>query len=334
MSQSTISTSSVQENHNERPDLSVIIVSWNVRDLLVQCLAALFSPEVRDGLKLEVIVVDNASTDDSTEAACGFPQVKVVQNCHNIGYGRANNQGFQAAHGRHLLVLNPDTMPQPGSLEALLRFADSHPNTGIISPRLLNPDGSTQSAAFNFPTLPMYALDLFPVPRFVPGRIRYWLARSELNGRYPQGPRRAHPFKIDHPLGACMLINGEAYRQVGGFDPRLFMYSEEIDLALRYGEAGWQCWQVPVARVVHLGGQSTAQAPERMQIELWRSRLYIYRRYYTPFAQFALTGLLLLAQAREALLILFGRMIGRVTRLEAQRRGRMARALARLVLSK
>jgi N-acetylglucosaminyl-diphospho-decaprenol L-rhamnosyltransferase len=313
------------------PDLSIIIVSWNVRDLLFQCLTALSSDEVRGALQIEIIVVDNASTDGSADAARDFPGVRLITNRRNQGYGRANNQGFQEARGRYLLVLNPDTVPQRGSLEALVEFAEAHPEAGIVAPRLLNPDMTVQTAAFRFPTLLMAAIDLFPLPRIVPGRVRRWLAESPLNGRYPGEAKAVQPFRIDHPLGACMLINGRAYECVGGFDPAIFMYSEEIDLAMRFANAGWEGWQVPAARVVHLGGQSTRQMPGRMFIELWCSRLYLYSKHYSPAARWALGALLVASQLLEIALVLFGVVLGKSPRRLARRRLRVAGRVIRLV---
>jgi N-acetylglucosaminyl-diphospho-decaprenol L-rhamnosyltransferase len=316
------------------PHLSIIIVSWNVRDLLIQCLIALSSDEVRGTLRIEIIVVDNASTDGSADAATAFPGVRLIANRRNLGYGRANNQGFQAARGAYLMVLNPDTVPQPGSLEALVTFAEAHPEAGIVAPRLLNADTSVQAAAFRFPTLLMAAIDLFPLPLMVPGRARRWLSESMLNGRYPGEAKAVQPFRIDHPLGACMLINRRAYECVGGFDPAIFMYSEEIDLALRFAKAGWECWQVPAARVVHLGGQSTRQMPGRMFIELWRSRLYLYSKHYSPAARWALGALLAASQLWEVLLALLRVVGGRILGKLARRRLRVAAKIIRLVFGR
>ena len=301
MIESIIWPASVQDeprSTHDTPDLSIIIVSWNVREHLLNCLSALASQPVRDSLALEVIVVDNASRDGSAEAASAFP-VTLIANSENKGYGRANNAGLRVARGRHLMVLNPDTVPQPGSLTALVEFAESRPEAGIVAPRLLNPDGSVQTAAFKFPTLAMAFLDLFPLPAFLPGRLRKRLLNSWLNGRYPDEAARKYPFKIDHPLGAALLLRREAYEQCAGFDESIFMYSEEIDLALRYTASGWECWQVPLAEIVHLGGQSTSQLPDAMFIELWRSRLRIYDRYYTPVSRLFLRLLLATAMLRE-----------------------------------
>jgi N-acetylglucosaminyl-diphospho-decaprenol L-rhamnosyltransferase len=316
------------------PELSIIIVGWNVRNLLIQCLTALSSDDVLGALGIEIIVVDNASNDGSVGAARTFPGVRLIANRRNLGYGRANNQGFQAARGRFLMVLNPDTVPQSGSLEALVEFAEAHLEAGIVAPRLLNADMTVQTAAFRFPTLLMAAIDLFPLPRIVPGRVRRWLPASPLNGRYPGEAEAVQPFRSDHPLGACMLINRRAYECVGGFDPAIFMYSEEVDLALRFANAGWECWQVPAARVVHLGGQSTRQMPDRMFIELWRSRLYLYSKHYSPAARWALGALLIASQLLEIALVLFGVVLGKLSRRLARRRLRVAGRVIRLVFGR
>lgn len=316
------------------PDVTAVIVSWNVRDLLIRCLQALCSSPVSSGCSLEVIVVDNASHDGSAEAAGVFAGVRVIQASANLGYGRASNIGLREASGRYLLVLNSDVVLQPGALPALVSFADKQPRAGIVAPRLLNPDGSVQSAAFHFPSWPMTLLDLFPLPSVIPGRIRQQIATSSLNGRYFIEQIANKPFRIDHPLGACMLLRREAYTRVGGFDPRIFMYSEEIDLALRYKHAGWQAWQVPAARAVHLGGASTKQVPAKMMVELWRSRLYLHRKHRGRLSYAAICGLLLTAQLFRIAQAKVASIRGRISKQEAHRQLRLAQALCKLVLTR
>jgi GT2 family glycosyltransferase len=297
------------------PDVSIVIVTWNVSDLLVRCLEAVLRQSGDATNPYEVIVVDNASADGSAEAARRFG-AKVLPLLENLGYGRANNLGFEKARGRYVLVLNPDTIPCPGSIDALVRFADRRPRAGIIAPRLLNLDGTVQRAAFRFPTLMMAALDLFPPPNWLPGRMRSWLVNSRLNGRYPDEPRRNLPFRCDHPLGAAMLLRRDALLACGGFDPAIFMYSEEIDLAMRFRQGGFSCWQVPEARVVHLGGQSTAQVPGKMFVELWRSRLYLYQKHWSRPFQLALRALLAAAMLTRITVSLLRAALRRKPQLE------------------
>jgi N-acetylglucosaminyl-diphospho-decaprenol L-rhamnosyltransferase len=256
--------------------LSVVIVSWNVRDVLQTCLESL-RPEW-ERTWAEVIVVDNASTDGTPDLVRDhYPAVRLIANAANRGFGAANNQGMTAAGGRYLLLLNPDTVVLPGALEALVAFIEAHPRVGLVAPRLLNPDGSLQRNAFHFPGLVQVALDLFPVhPR---------LMESALNGRYGREPHAKGPFMIDHPLGAAMLVRREVWEETGGFDEDYFMYAEEVDWCRRIHQAGWTIWQVPAAEIVHYGGQSTRQMPDSMFIELWRARYRFFRRYHGPLYQ-------------------------------------------------
>ena len=183
-----------------------------------------------------------------------------------------------AAPPSAVLLLNPDTIVQPGSIEALASFLQVHPRVGMASPRLLNPDGSIQLAAFRFPTLTMSALEVFPPGEVLPGR----LYNSWWHGRYPQERREeTHPFPIDHPLGACMLVRREVIEEAGLLDERYFMYSEEIDWCWRIRHCGWAIWQVPAAQVTHIGGAATRQFRQRMQVELYRSRITFFRQHYS-----------------------------------------------------
>jgi N-acetylglucosaminyl-diphospho-decaprenol L-rhamnosyltransferase len=293
--------------------LGIVIVHYNTPGLLRGCLASLQHCTVPH----QVVVVDNASTDRSVETLPQeFPGGRFLFNAENQGFARANNQGIEAltssppgpppplpisgegeggreAGVRAILLLNPDTVVQPGALEALVAFLESHPRAGASGPRLLNPDGSIQESAFTFPTLWMSFFDFFPLH----GRLYY----SRLNGRYPEA-RREEPFPIDHPLGACLLLRGEALAQVGLLDEGYFMYVEEVDLCYRLKQAGWEVWHVPAARVVHHSGQSTRQLPERMLVELHRSRYRLFHKFYPPAFRFAhrrITRLGLWARARQ-----------------------------------
>ena len=260
------------------PDLSIIIVSWNTRALLLRCLDALAA--ATGDLLVETIVVDNDSTDDTPAAIRGrFPAVRVVEPGRNLGFSGGNNVGLRLATGRFLCLLNPDTLPRPGSLAALVAFLAERPAIGAVGPRLLNVDGSEQAVGFRFPSLAQIALDFFPLG----GRF----AETALNGRYPAAPRD-RPFPIDFPLGACIMARREAVAATGPLDEGYFMYSEEVDWCHRMQLAGWPIWCLPTAEIVHLGGQSVAQASARMYVELHRSRLRYYRRYHSsPFVLLA-----------------------------------------------
>ena len=260
----------------DRSRLSLIIVSYNTQSLLARCLASIAAePHPPD----EVIVVDNASADDSVAMAREqFPHVQVIANAENRGFAAACNQGLRLAKGDFLCLLNPDTELFPGALAALAAFLAAHPEVGVAGPTLLSSDGTYQHAAFRFPTLPMAFIDFFP--------LNHRLLNSRLNGRYPFRLYE-HPFAMDHPLGACMMVRREACTDVGLLDERFFMYCEEIDWCRRIKQADWEIMHVPGARVVHHGGQSTKQTAGRMFVELHRSRFRLFAKHHGRGYQWA-----------------------------------------------
>jgi hypothetical protein len=170
--------------------------------------------------------------------------------------------------------LNPDAWLYPGAAEELARFLVAHPRVGAAGARLLYPDGRYQEGAWRFPTLFMAFFDLFP-PR---GPLLGRLQSSFLNGRY-QEERGDTPFPIDHPLGAAMMIRRETLAEVGLFDEGYWMYAEEVDWCRRCRNAGWAIWQVPAARVVHVGGASSSQFRGRSFVALHRSRLRFVHKW-------------------------------------------------------
>lgn len=180
--------------------VGVALVSFNTRDLLAACLESLQACL----LPLHVVVVDNASADGSAALVrTRFPHVVLIEAGRNLGFAAATNLAIQTLRREHpaleyVLLLNPDTVVRKGAIETLVAFLDAHPRVGIVAPRLLNPDGTLQPAAFRFPTLMMTLLDLFPPGEVLPGR----LYNSWWHGRYPQEQSGDAPFPIDHPLGA------------------------------------------------------------------------------------------------------------------------------------
>ncbi|MGI8588271.1 MAG: glycosyltransferase family 2 protein [Chloroflexia bacterium] len=255
------------------PYCSVVIVSWNVRDLLRACLRSL--PDAAGpGLSVELLVVDNASRDGSAEMVrAEFPDVRLLAEPENLGYARANNLGIVASRGRYTLLLNPDSEMHAGSLAALLAYLEMHPEVGLAGPRLLNTDGSPQSSRRRFPTVATAMIESTPLQSLFPraGVLRqyYVLDRSDDEEQ-----------EVDWVTGACMLARREALAEVGGFDPRYFMYSEELDLCRKLRDSGWRVGYVPSATVIHHGGQSSDQNIPERHIRFQRSRLrYFARRH-------------------------------------------------------
>ena len=259
-------------------DVAIIIVSWNVRDYLVQCLRSVFADLQRSRLRGEVWVVDNASTDGTAELVQSlFPNVHLILNQHNPGFGAANNQGMAAAKEfspRYYFLLNPDTKLQPGALFELINTLEEHPDGGMAGARLVYGDGRFQHSAFYFPGLRQLAFDLFPLP------ARFY--ESRWNGRYPQSwlARGSEPFAIDHPLGATMMVRADVAEATNGFDESFHMYCEEIDWSWRIQAAGWRIYAVPSAEIVHYGGESTRQVPATSVVNLWQSRARLYGEMY------------------------------------------------------
>jgi N-acetylglucosaminyl-diphospho-decaprenol L-rhamnosyltransferase len=271
-------------------DLSIIIVSYNTRQLLKECLDSVYSSLAESTLTSEVIVVDNASQDGSAAMVRKhFPQVRLIANEENRGFAAANNQalrtlGYGTGDTPHpqppayVTLLNPDTIVDGNALTTLVRFMDENPRAGACGARLLHSDGCFQHSAFAFPTLFQIFLDFFP--------INYRLTDSHLNGRYPRRLYQAgKPFPIDHPLGAALMVRREVIEQVGLLDERFFIYCEEIDWCLRIKAAGWGIWCVPKAEIVHHVAQSTGQFRDEMFVALWKSRYQLFEKHYSRLFQ-------------------------------------------------
>jgi N-acetylglucosaminyl-diphospho-decaprenol L-rhamnosyltransferase len=267
-------------------DLTVIIVSWNVRDLLSRCLHSLVaeaSPSDQDlslrigGSLVEIVVVDNASADGSAEMIrAEFPQVRLLVNDDNRGFAAASNQGLALSRGRQLLLLNPDTEVLGDALPDMLRYVDAHPAVGALGPRLRYPDGSLQSSRRRFPTFATALVESTVVQEWwSDNRIlrRYYMADTPDDAIQP----------VDWVVGACLLVRREAYEQVGGLDEGFFMYSEEMDWCHRIKDAGWEVVYLPTATVVHHEGKSSEQVVPARHIHFQSSKVRYFRKHHGTF---------------------------------------------------
>jgi GT2 family glycosyltransferase len=271
------------------PDVAVVIVSWNTRDLLAECLRVLAAQVAVAGAgpaaagpgrpAAEVWVVDNASADGSAALVRErFPWVRLLANAENRGFARACNQAARQAGGRHVLFLNPDAEVGPGAVALLVAALDADPGAGAAGPRLVGPDGTARPSWEPFPTL---SRELRRLLR--PGR-----APAAGDG----GAADAAPRPVDVAAGACLLVRASALAAAGWLDEAYFMYTEEVDLCRRLRDAGWRVLGVPGARVLHHGAQSTRQAAAAMFRELYASKVRYFRKHHGPGAARAYKAIL------------------------------------------
>lgn len=256
-------------NASPRPDLSVCLVSYNTRALLERCLDALG----REGAD-EMIVADNASQDGTPAMlAEKFPRVRRFCNAENLDYTRAMNQCLRAARGAFVLLLNPDTEPQPGALRELQNALAQHPQWGAAGARLEFPDGSLQRTGNRFPTRAFLLFDALGLnARFPNNRVR----RANVYAEWD----RAREREVDALSGACLLVRRAALEQVGLLDERFTMYTEEVDWCKRMRARGWRVGFVPGARVVHYGEQSARQVSDARRSALYENSVVQYADKY------------------------------------------------------
>ena len=247
--------------------LSIVVVSWNTCDLLVQCLQSVYGTLEAWTISCEVIVVDNASMDDSVQAVRRrFPGVVLIENPVNVGFARANNQAIERSEGQYVLLLNPDTVVQPGAIQGLLHFMDTHPQAGAVAPKLVNPDASFQASWARFPTL---LSEFF----LMTGLARVFVGPYAPSPR-PQ-PQEAARF-VDWVAGAALLVRQSAVDQVGALDERYFLYSEETEWCWRLWQGGWEVWYLPDVAIVHYGGASTRKLMVESYVQLYASKVRFF----------------------------------------------------------
>lgn len=242
------------------PEISIVIVAWNVRDLLVACLRSL-SQHVRT--PYEVIVVDNHSSDGTAEVLHrDWPLVTVITNDHNAGFSHANNQGWQKSRGRFICFLNPDTEVLDDPFGPMIDYLRRHPQVGAVGPQLLNPDRTHQLSVRRFPRFADQALVLLKVRwlgRWLPPLRKY---------QYASDATATEPTTVDQIMGACMVMPRTVLTDGGSFDEGYWIWFEEVDLCRRLKTKGLEVVYLPTARLIHHGGQSFVQHVSIMK-QLW-----------------------------------------------------------------
>ena len=255
-----------------KKDVSIVIVSWNTKDILRNCLRSVF--ENTSGVSFEVIVVDNASTDASAEMVTEeFSDVILVANTNNRGFAAGNNQGMKIARGRYVLLLNSDTIILDRAIEKMVAFTDSKPKAAVAGCRVLNPDMTLQPTCFMYPSILnmtlscSYLYKIFPKSHFFGRERMSWWDRNDTR-------------QVDVVTGCFMLVRRSAIDQIGLMDERFLMYAEETDWCYRFSKAGWEIYYTPSARIIHLGGQSSRQVRSQMLTEVVVSVLKFMEKHH------------------------------------------------------
>jgi GT2 family glycosyltransferase len=255
--------------------LSVIIVTWNVREDVLRCLNSIRKNPPNG--EYEIIVVDNASDDGTADAIRRqFPDVLLIGNDQNRGFAAANNQGIAESSGRYVFFLNPDTIVRPGSLDVLLDFMEHHSDVGACGPKLVFEDGRIQKTVRRFPTFTgaLHRHTIFKTLRIFRPAYRKWLMRDFSYSATTE---------VDQTIGAALIVRRSVLDKVGYMDEQnFFMYYEEVDLCYRIKQAQWRIMFVPDAQIVHLGGRSSGQVPVEKTVMAMTSLLRFFKKYRSP----------------------------------------------------
>ncbi len=263
-------------NKSREITVSVVIVSWNAREYLMQCLASLSVEACR--YPMEIIVVDNASSDGSAdEVATCYPGVRLIRNTENLGFAKANNIGVSVSTGRYLCFVNSDVKVLPQCISRLVDFCEAHSNVGMAGPRIIGGDGKLQRSCRGFPGVWNMFCRALALDSFFPGnkaftgyKLYYW----------PQDSLRP----VDILTGCFWLVRREALTRVGLLDEGFFMYAEDMDWCKRFWEQGWQVFFVPSAEAIHYGGASSSNSPVRFYLEMHRANLQYWKKHHSCFS--------------------------------------------------
>jgi GT2 family glycosyltransferase len=268
-------------------DVSIIIVSWNAKAFLLRCLQSLAKETAR--CRAEIIVVDNASSDGSAEAVEKvFPQVRLICSNKNSGFAKANNIGIKQSCGRYVALVNSDVKVLPGAIERRLVYMNSHPEIGVLGPKVLNADLTLQLSCRKFPTL--------------------WnsLCRSlGVDNIFPSVSFHPHDAvrRVEALSGCFLLARREALEDVGLLDEQFFMYAEDTDWCKRFHNLGWQNVYYPETQIIHYGGASSSNAPVKFYLALQRANMQYWKKHHHRLAQ---AGFFLISLLHQIIRILHG----------------------------
>ncbi len=276
--------------------LTVQIVNWNARESLRTALRSLLAHPPQ--FEYEILVLDNASSDGSVQMLeKEFPEVKLMVSERNLGFSKGHNLAARAAQGKYLFILNPDTEVLPGALDALIAYAEQHPEVGIIGPKILNPDGSLQYSCRRFPNPAAALFRNTPLGKLFPNNP---YTRDYLMTDWDHNSIR----EVDWVSGAALLVRREVFERLGGFDEQFFMYCEDTDLCYRAWQAGYKVVYFPESKIKHAIGRSTDQVANRMIVTFHKSMYLFYKKHYARRTFVLLRPLVPLGLALRASLFL------------------------------
>ena len=265
------------------PDLSVVIVNWNTIDMLRDVLASVF--DTCGTITMQMIVIDNASNDGSADMVTEeFPKVQLIHNSKNRGFAAANNQGFELAKGRHILLLNSDTIVLGDVLVASVRYLDKHKDVGAMGCRVLNTDRSTQRTCAMWPSVTNLALQTSGLWRLPPKKIfgRYLMLEWKRDSERP----------VDSISGCYLMLRREVLEEVGRLDETFFFFGEETDWCRRMRDTGWRLMFAPVGEIVHHGSVSAKKLNHRRDLMLTDAMVRLHAKYGGPLMATGAWGIL------------------------------------------
>ncbi len=248
-------------------DISIIIVNWNTRDLLINCIVSVYN--TIKNLSLEIWVADNGSIDGSVETIRKkFPDVMIIENKKNLGFAKASNHALRQMNGLYGVLLNTDTILTEGAIETMVEFMARSPDVAVCGGQLLNADGSKQNSIANIPSLATELLNKSLLRRIFPRK-------------YPgKELKLVTPIEVESIIGACMVVRKEAMDDVGLMDEAFFFFLEETDWCLKMRKKGWKVFHHPDAKIYHLQGQSAGKVNIKARIEYWSSRYIFFEKNY------------------------------------------------------
>lgn len=267
-------------------DISIIIVNWNTKDLLTDCINSIFAQKLI--FSYELIVVDNGSEDGSQLLIRqSYPTVKLIENKTNLGFGKANNIGIAVAKGRYLCLVNSDVRLIDGCLQELTEYMDIHPLVGMSGPKIYYPDMRVQDSCRKFPSLWRTFCSEFKLDTI-------FLKSSFFSGEHMFYFSHEVEIKPDYLVGCLLMLRKETLDKVGAFDERFFIYAEEVDLAVRIRDAGWEVVFLPQAKAIHNHAGSSSKDPLRFLLAYQKSILQYWRKHHSKFAVFVHSGIFII----------------------------------------